>query len=115
MLYNPDINIVIRTSDDQGKTWSAIKRVVDFPDQESASDVSMVLNEKTKEIYLFYNYMNHKIAKNEFRLHFVKVLTMEKRGQNLLILQTKLRQRNGKKILNSLLLVVAHTQKKVGF
>jgi len=40
---------------------------------------------------------------------------MEKRGQNLLILQTKLRQRNGKKILNSLLLVVAHTQKKVGF
>lgn len=60
LLYNSDINIVIRTSDDQGKTWSAIKRVVDFPDQESASDVSMVLDEKTKEIYLFYNYMNQK-------------------------------------------------------
>ncbi|MGV0920394.1 sialidase family protein [Empedobacter falsenii] len=72
LLYNPNINIVIRTSDDKGKTWSEIKRVVDFPDQESASDVSMVLDEKTKEIYLFYNYMNHKIAKNEFRLHFVK-------------------------------------------
>lgn len=72
LLYNHDINIVIRTSHDKGKTWSEIKRIVDFPDKESASDVSMVLDEKTKEIFLFYNYMNHKIAKNEFRLHFIK-------------------------------------------
>ena len=72
LMYNADINIVIRTSDDKGKTWSDINKIVDFPDKESASDVSMVLDEKTKEIFMFYNYMNHKDAPKEYKLHVIK-------------------------------------------
>ena len=53
-----DINIVIRRSSDHGKSWSEIERVVDFPEGQSASDPSMVVDRHTGEIFLFYNYMN---------------------------------------------------------
>ena len=35
---NKDINIVIRTSNDYGKSWSSINRLVDYAFGESASD-----------------------------------------------------------------------------
>ncbi len=42
-----DINIVIRRSQDHGKSWSEIKRIVDFPPGKSASDPSMIVDRET--------------------------------------------------------------------
>jgi sialidase-1 len=67
-----DINIVIRRSSDHGKTWSEIERVVDFPEGESASDPSMIVDRQTGEIFLFYNYMNLETEKDIYYLHLVK-------------------------------------------
>ena len=69
---NNDINIVIRRSADNGKTWSGIEKVVDFPLGKSASDPSMIVDELTKEIFLFYNFMDLDNEKNVFYLHYVK-------------------------------------------
>ncbi|MBX9807548.1 MAG: glycoside hydrolase [Flavobacteriaceae bacterium] len=69
---NNDINIVIRRSIDNGKTWSEIEKVVDFPLGKSASDPSMIVDDATKEIFLFYNFMDLDNEKNVFYLHYVK-------------------------------------------
>lgn len=67
-----DINIVLRRSTDNGKTWSAIERVVDFSDGQSASDPSMIVDEETGAVFLFYNYMNLDKEKDVYYLHVVK-------------------------------------------
>ncbi|MEX0314512.1 MAG: exo-alpha-sialidase [Allomuricauda sp.] len=69
---NKDINIVIRRSEDNGKTWSAIKTIVDYPFGESASDPSMIWDEDTGEVYLFYNYMNLDTAPNKYLFRVIK-------------------------------------------
>lgn len=69
---NNDINIVLRRSADNGKTWSAIERVVDFPLGKSGSDPSMIVDDVTKEIFLFYNFMDLDNEKNAYYLHYVK-------------------------------------------
>lgn len=69
---NNDINIVVRRSADNGKTWSAIERVVDFPLGKSGSDPSMIIDDVTKEIFLFYNFMDLDNEKNVYYLHYVK-------------------------------------------
>ena len=48
-----DINIVVRRSADNGKTWSGIETVVNLPMGLSASDPSMIVDRDTKEIILF--------------------------------------------------------------
>lgn len=68
---NKDINIVVRRSQDNGKTWSRIERVVDFPYGESASDPSMIVDELTGEIFLFYNYMDLNKEPNIYYFHVV--------------------------------------------
>lgn len=67
-----DINIVIRRSQDQGHSWSEIEGIVDFPDGQSASDPSMIVDRKTGEIFLFYNYMDLDKEKDIYYLHVVK-------------------------------------------
>lgn len=67
-----DINIVLRRSTDDGKTWSAIETVVDFPLGKSASDPSMIVDEMTDEIFLFYNFMDLDTEKDIYYLHVVK-------------------------------------------
>ena len=67
-----DINIVIRRSSDHGKTWSEIERIVDFPPGESASDPSMISDQVTGEIFLFYNFMDLDKEKEIYYLHVVK-------------------------------------------
>ncbi len=67
-----DINIVLRRSTDNGKIWSPIETVLDFPLGESASDPSMIVDEMTNEIFLFYNYMNLDTEKDIYYLHVVK-------------------------------------------
>ena len=55
---NNDINIVARRSSDNGKTWSDIETIIDFPFGQSASDPSMIVDKVTNDIFLFYNYMD---------------------------------------------------------
>lgn len=69
---NNDINIVVRRSFDNGKTWTEIERVIDFPLGKSGSDPSMIVDNETKEIFMFYNYMDLENEKNVFYLHYVK-------------------------------------------
>lgn len=72
LKWSKDINIVIRRSADNGKTWSAIEKIVDFPLGQSASDPSMIVDAITNEIFLFYNYMDLDKEKDVYYLHVVK-------------------------------------------
>lgn len=72
LIYNRNINLAQRISTDGGETWSEPKTIIDFPDGKSASDPSMIVDKKTKEIFMFYNYMDHDIPDKEFRFHFLK-------------------------------------------
>ena len=67
-----DINIVIRRSSDNGKTWAGIEKIVDFPFGKSASDPSMIVDKITGEIFLFYNFMDLEKEKDIYYLHVVK-------------------------------------------
>ncbi|HET7360466.1 MAG TPA: sialidase family protein [Salinimicrobium sp.] len=69
---NKDINIVQRRSTDNGKTWTDIETVIDFPFGQSASDPSMIVDEETGDIFLFYNYMDLENEKNIYYLHVLK-------------------------------------------
>ncbi|MBJ2174225.1 exo-alpha-sialidase [Aureibaculum sp. A20] len=72
LKWSKEINIVIRRSSDNGKNWSDIERVVDFPYGQSASDPSMIVDTKTNEIFMFYNYMNLEKELNVYYLHVTK-------------------------------------------
>jgi len=67
-----DINIVIRRSMDHGHSWSEIERIVDFPEGQSASDPSMIVDQVTGEIFLFYNFMDLDREKDIYYLHVIK-------------------------------------------
>ena len=72
LKWNRDINIVIRKSFDDGKTWTKIEKIVDYPLGRSASDPSMIVDKKTNEIFLFFNYMDLDNAKDIYRLMVIK-------------------------------------------
>ncbi|MFD0762795.1 exo-alpha-sialidase [Lutibacter aestuarii] len=72
LKWSKDINIIVRRSSDNGKTWSEIETVVDFPYGKSASDPSMIVDSVTNEIFLFYNYMDLDAEKDIYYLHVVK-------------------------------------------
>jgi len=72
LKWSKDINIVMRRSTDNGKTWSDIETIIDLPLGESASDPSMIVDKMTQEIFLFYNYMNLDTEKDIYYLHVVK-------------------------------------------
>lgn len=72
LKWSGDINIVIRRSSDNGKSWSEIEMVVDYPFGQSASDPSLIVNKKTKEIFMFYNFMDLDKERDVYYLHYVK-------------------------------------------
>lgn len=72
LKWSEDINIVMRRSQDNGKTWKEIERIVDYPLGESASDPSMIVDQVTEDIFMFYNYMNHNKEKDVYYLHVTK-------------------------------------------
>lgn len=72
LKWSKDINIVMRRSEDNGNTWSSIETIIDFPLGQSASDPSMIVDRITKEIFLFYNYMNLDTEKDIYYLHVMK-------------------------------------------
>ncbi|WP_083572090.1 sialidase family protein [Salegentibacter echinorum] len=67
-----DINIVQRRSTDNGKTWTDIETVIDFPYGQSASDPSMIVDEETGDVFLFYNFMDLDKEKDVYYLHVMK-------------------------------------------
>ncbi len=71
LIYNDNVNIAVRRSKDNGKTWTPIQIAVDYPLGESASDPSMVVDQKTGHIFLFFNYMNLATAKGEYYMQYV--------------------------------------------
>lgn len=72
LKFSGDVNIVARRSSDHGKTWSSIERVADFPMGQSASDPSMIVDEATGEIFLFYNFMDLDKEPDVYYLHVIK-------------------------------------------
>ncbi|MEN8117008.1 MAG: sialidase family protein [Bacteroidota bacterium] len=72
LKWSKDINIVVRRSIDNGKNWSSIERVIDFPFGQSASDPSMIVDDKTGVIFLLYNFMDLNKEKDIYYLHYVK-------------------------------------------
>lgn len=67
-----DINIVVRRSSDQGESWTESKVVVDFPEGQSASDPSLIVDRITGHIFMFYNFMDLDRELNVYYLHVVK-------------------------------------------
>jgi len=67
-----DINIVIRRSTDNGKTWSEIEKIVDYPEGRSASDPSMLVDEITGDVFLFFNYMDLDKEPDVYYLYVMK-------------------------------------------
>ncbi len=74
---NNNIDIVIRRSTDNGKSWSGIQTIVDYPLGESASDPSMILDKETGELFLFFNYMN---LETEKHIYYLKVISSTDNG-----------------------------------
>lgn len=69
---NRDINIVMRTSPDDGETWSDLQVIVDYPEGRSASDPSMIVDRTTGTVFLFFNYMDHDQEKGIYYLRVMK-------------------------------------------
>lgn len=72
LIWVNDIDIVIKRSTDNGKTWGPMETVIDYGDKsvgKPASDPSFILDRHTGEIFCFYNFMDQINAKKEFRLH----------------------------------------------
>lgn len=69
LLYARDIDIAIRRSSDNGKTWSDMELLCEFGDGRPASDPSLILDRTTGEIFCFYNYMDQDKSPKEFRLY----------------------------------------------
>jgi sialidase-1 len=69
---NENINIVMRKSRDNGKTWTDIRTLVDYPQGKSASDPSFINDSKTGTIFMFYNYMDLNKEKDIYYLHVLK-------------------------------------------
>lgn len=69
---NRDINLVMRRSEDHGDSWSDMETVIDYPDGQSASDPSLIVDAMTGDIFLFYNFMDHDKSPGEYRLHLMK-------------------------------------------
>ncbi len=72
LKWSRDINIVIRRSTDNGLSWSEIETVVDYPQGQSASDPSMIVDHFTGEICMFYNFMDLDKEKDVYYLHMIK-------------------------------------------
>ncbi|SKB70951.1 sialidase-1 [Salegentibacter holothuriorum] len=73
-----DINIVQRRSTNNGETWSDIETVVNFPEGDSASDPSMIVDEETGKIFMFYNFMD---LENEANIYYLHVVTSKDNGK----------------------------------
>ena len=72
LRHNRNINIVMKSSSDNGNTWSNVKRIIDYPLGQSASDPSIIVDQITNEIFLFFNYMDLDDNKDVYLLKYIK-------------------------------------------
>ncbi|WP_420402045.1 alpha/beta fold hydrolase [Flagellimonas sp.] len=72
LKWSKDINIVIRRSVDNGDSWTEIERVVDYPEGQSASDPSMIMDKATGTIFMFFNFMDLDKEKDIYYLKYIK-------------------------------------------
>ena len=72
LRHNRNINIVMKSSSDNGNTWSDLKRIIDYPLGQSASDPSIIVDQITNEIFLFFNYMDLDDNKDVYLLKYIK-------------------------------------------
>ena len=79
LKWSRDINIVIRKSSDNGKTWGKIEKILDYPLGQSASDPSMILDKQTNTIFLFYNYMD---LDNQKDIYYLKYISSNDNGKS---------------------------------
>ena len=79
LKWSRDINIVIRKSSDNGKTWGKIEKIIDYPLGQSASDPSMILDKQTNTIFLFYNYMD---LDNQKDIYYLKYISSNDHGKS---------------------------------
>lgn len=63
------IDIGIRRSSDNGDTWSEMELIAALGDGKPASDPSLVVDNKTGEIFCFYNFMDRDKANGEYRFY----------------------------------------------
>ena len=70
LKLSKDINIVIRRSADNGESWTEIETVVDYPLGISASDPSMIVDNLTGTIFMFFNFMD---LDHEKDIYYLKV------------------------------------------
>ena len=68
LIWVRDIDIVLKRSSDNGKTWTKMETVCDFGDGLPASDPSFIFDKVTGDLYCFYNFMDQDKAPKEFRL-----------------------------------------------
>lgn len=65
-----NIDIVVKRSTDNGKTWGPMETVADYPKGEGGTDPSMVLDRTTGDIFMFYSYIEKKPSKEFlFKVH----------------------------------------------
>lgn len=79
LKWSNDINIVMRRSTDNGKSWTPIETVVDYPLGQSASDPSLILDQETGEIFMFFNFMD---LENEKEVYYLKVSKSQDHGNS---------------------------------
>ena len=79
LKWSRDINIVIRKSSDNGKTWGKTEKIIDYPLGQSASDPSMILDKQTNTIFLFYNYMD---LDNQKDIYYLKYISSNDNGKS---------------------------------
>ena len=75
---NKNINLVIRRSVDNGKSWTPIQRVVDYPRGQSASDPSMIVDWVTNTIFMLFNYMD---LDRESQIYYLKYIKSQDNGK----------------------------------
>jgi sialidase-1 len=69
---NPDINLVLRKSYDDGNSWSDMEVLVDLPSGKSASDAAFIVDETSRDVLLLYNMMDLEKQPQEYRFHYIR-------------------------------------------
>ena len=72
LKWSRNINIAIKRSSNHGLDWTEAEVIIDFPDGQSASDPSMIVDLETDEILMFYNFMDLDKEKDIYYLHVIK-------------------------------------------
>jgi sialidase-1 len=64
-----NIDLAMKRSFDNGKTWTPIKKIADYPGEEAAGDASFLLDKQTGKIWLFFDYI---VPKEGFKPEMLK-------------------------------------------